>query len=170
MDDKAHIPYRTAKRFLIELIKNNDFSGDEEIIRLLHSILQDKSCLSYFTAGTMSCIRIDKEARIFLPDYSDQEVKMPCLPKTVFLFFLIPGTPKDLISYAVGLTDLSLKKWILITAVGRFPAIYLSALSGTALGNQDYGIFILVLVIIGALSAAGYLVYRRKNGKEGPKE
>lgn len=50
MDDKAHIPYRTAKRFLIELIKNNDFSGDEEIIRLLHSILQDKSCLSYFTA------------------------------------------------------------------------------------------------------------------------
>lgn len=25
MDDKAHIPYRTAKRFLIELIKNNDF-------------------------------------------------------------------------------------------------------------------------------------------------
>ena len=89
MDDKAHIPYRTAKRFLIELIKNNDFSGDEEIIRLLHSILQDKSCLSYFTAGTMSCIRIDKEARIFLPDYLDQEVKMPCLPKTVFLFFLI---------------------------------------------------------------------------------
>lgn len=88
----------------------------------------------------------------------------------LFLFFLIPGTPKDLISYAVGLTDLSLKKWILITAVGRFPAIYLSALSGTALGNQDYGIFILVLVIIGALSAAGYLVYRRKNGKEDPKE
>jgi hypothetical protein len=25
-------------------------------------------------------------------------------------------------------------------------------------------------VIIGALSAAGYLVYRRKNGKEGSKE
>ena len=89
MDDKAHIPYRTAKRFLIELIKNNDFSGDEEIIRLLHSILQDNSCLSYFTAGTMRCIRIDKEARIFLPDYSEQEVKMPCLPKTVVRFFLI---------------------------------------------------------------------------------
>lgn len=31
MDDKAHISYHMAKRFLIDLIKNNDFSGDEEI-------------------------------------------------------------------------------------------------------------------------------------------
>ena len=26
MNDKAHIPYHTARRFLIDLIKNNDFS------------------------------------------------------------------------------------------------------------------------------------------------
>ena len=36
--------------------------------------------------------------------------------------------------------------------------------------KNDIAFEILVLVIIGALSAAGYLVYRRKNGKEGPKE
>ena len=89
MNDKAHIPYHTARRFLIDLIKNNDFSGDDEIIKLLHSILQGKSCLNYFTDGVVSRIRIDKETRIFLLDYSDQEVKMPCLPKTVFLLFLI---------------------------------------------------------------------------------
>lgn len=89
MDDKAHIPYHTAKRFLIDLIKNNDFSNDEEIIRLLHSIIQEKSCFNYLADGVVSRIRIDKEVRIFLLDYSNEEVKMPCLPKTVFLLFLI---------------------------------------------------------------------------------
>lgn len=89
MNDKAHISYHTARRFLIDLIKNNDFSGDDEIIKLLHSILQGKSCLNYFTDGVVSRVHIDKETRIFLLDYSDQEVKMPCLPKTVFLLFLI---------------------------------------------------------------------------------
>lgn len=89
MDDKAYIPYHTAKRFLIDLIKNNDFSGDEEVTRLLHSVLQEKSCIDYLTLGAMSRIFIDKEARIFLPDYTDRELKMPYLPKTVFLFFLL---------------------------------------------------------------------------------
>lgn len=88
MDDKAHIPYHTAKRFLIDLIKNNDFSADEEVMRLLHSILQEKSCINYLANGVMSRIIIDKEARIFLPDFTNQELKMPYLPKTVFLFFL----------------------------------------------------------------------------------
>ncbi len=84
----------------------------------------------------------------------------------LFLFFLIPGTPKDLMSYVVGLTDVSLGTWIFITAVGRFPAIYLSTLSGTALENRNYGIFILILVLIGALSLAGIWVYQKKNRKK----
>ncbi len=84
----------------------------------------------------------------------------------LFLFFLIPGTPKDLMSYVVGLTDVPLGTWIFITAVGRFPAIYLSTLSGTALENRNYGIFILILVLIGLLSLAGIWTYQRKNGKK----
>ena len=69
-------------------------------------------------------------------------------------------------SYVVGLTDVSLGTWIFITAVGRFPAIYLSTLSGTALENRNYGSFILILVLIGLLSLAGIWVYRRKNRKK----
>ena len=88
----------------------------------------------------------------------------------LFLFFLIPGTPKDLMSYVVGLTDVSLKAWIFITAVGRVPAIYLSTLSGTALESRNYGIFILVLILIGALSVAGLWMYRRRNHKEEEKQ
>ena len=89
MNDKAHISYHTAKRLLIDLIKNNDFSGDEDVLKLFHSILGEQPCSGCFDDDALSRIIIDREARIFLPDYSSKEVKMPYLPKTVFLFFLL---------------------------------------------------------------------------------
>lgn len=82
----------------------------------------------------------------------------------LFLFFLIPGTPKDLLSYVAGLTDVSLQAWLFITFVGRFPAIYLSALSGTILSSRNYAGFILMLILFGALSVIGILLYEKKNG------
>ncbi|SEA04566.1 putative efflux protein, MATE family [Lachnospiraceae bacterium NK3A20] len=81
----------------------------------------------------------------------------------IFLLFLVPGTPKDLISYLVGLTDLPLARWIFIVSVGRFPSILLSALSGQALGAAKYEIFLLALLVIGALYLVGMLIYRKRN-------
>ena len=56
----------------------------------------------------------------------------------IFLLFLIPGTPKDLLSYLVGLTDIKLSHWIIICAVGRMPAIFLSVLSGPQQNRQRF--------------------------------
>lgn len=109
MNDKAHISYHTAKRLLIDLIKNNDFSGDEDVLKLFHSILSEQSCSDCFEDGALSRIIIDREVRIFLPDYSPQEVKMPYLPKTVFLFFLLHSDGvefKSLCNYRQELYDI----------------------------------------------------------------
>ena len=88
----------------------------------------------------------------------------------IFLLFLIPGTPKDMLSYFVGLTDMPLPVWLFITAVGRFPSIFLSALSGTALGRQDYLSAILLIggiVLLCGAGAVGYQIYlSRKNRTE----
>ena len=81
----------------------------------------------------------------------------------LFLFFLFPGTPKDLMCYVVGLTDIKWYKWLLINLVGRFPAILLSALGGSALGSQKYGIFIAAFAIIIALYLLGTFLYKRFN-------
>jgi len=70
----------------------------------------------------------------------------------IFLLFLIPGTPKDLLSYLVGLTDIKLSHWIIICAVGRMPAIFLSVLSGNALNKADYTFVILMFAVMIALS------------------
>ena len=43
--------------------------------------------------------------------------------------------------YVVGLTDIKWTTWLIINLTGRFPAILLSALGGSALGEQKYGIF-----------------------------
>lgn len=83
----------------------------------------------------------------------------------VFLLFLIPGTPKDVLSYLVGLTDMKVSHWIFICAVGRFPAIFLSALSGSALGEANYGIAVAVFAVLIVLYIVGLIVYRFHNRK-----
>lgn len=81
----------------------------------------------------------------------------------LFLLFLVPGTPKDIISYLVGLTDLSWKRWLFIVAVGRFPCIVLSALSGSALGARRFGIFLVLMLVTAGLTALGTWIYHRRN-------
>lgn len=81
----------------------------------------------------------------------------------LFLLFLIPGTPKDLFSYLVGLSDMKVSHWIFICAVGRFPAIFLSALSGSALGSSNYGTAVAVFAGLIVLYIIGLFVYRFHN-------
>ena len=81
----------------------------------------------------------------------------------LFLFFLLPGTPKDVMCYLVGLTDIKWTTWLFINFVVRFPAILLSALGGSALGEQKYGIFIAAIAIIIVLYFVGSFVYKKLN-------
>ena len=84
----------------------------------------------------------------------------------LFLLFLIPATPKDVITYLAGLTKLSLKSWIFICFVGRFPAILLTALSGSALSQSRYEIIIAVIIIFALCYVFGMKFYRKWNVSE----
>lgn len=83
----------------------------------------------------------------------------------LFLFFLLPGTPKDLLSYAVGLTDIKFSTWLLINLIGRFPAILLSAMSGSSLVEKRYEYFAIFMGIILFFYLIGAFIYRRHNNK-----
>ena len=76
----------------------------------------------------------------------------------VFLFFL-PGTPKDVLCYVVGLTDLPLRSWLIISAIAPLPSIVTSTIGGDALGMGDYGFALLVFVITVVISGLGLLAY-----------
>ena len=81
----------------------------------------------------------------------------------LFLFFLLPGTPKDLMCYVVGLSNITLSKWVIINLVGRLPAILLSAMGGSALGKQKYEIFIITIVVLLVLYLIGSYLYSKHN-------
>lgn len=83
-------------------------------------------------------------------------------PKRLLLFaiiFMLPGTPKDLLCYFGGLTDIDIHCLIIICTVGRIPSVLTSTLGGSAIGNQSYLFAVGVFVVTGILSVAGIALY-----------
>jgi uncharacterized membrane protein YdjX (TVP38/TMEM64 family) len=79
----------------------------------------------------------------------------------VFLLFLIPGFPKDLLCYILGLGHLSTKEFLVISTVGRFMGTVLLTLGGDYIRHHQYYRFSALLgiaIIFLFLS----LVYRDK--------
>ncbi len=77
----------------------------------------------------------------------------------VFFLFFLPGTPKDALCYVVGLTDLPLRSWLIISAIAPLPSIVTSTIGGDALGMGDYGFALLVFAVTIAISGLGLLAY-----------
>lgn len=77
------------------------------------------------------------------------------------LVFMIPGTPKDLLCYFAGLTDLRLGTWLLICSLGRIPSVITSTIGGDALGTANYGFAIAVFALTLAISSAGLWIFRK---------
>ena len=91
-------------------------------------------------------------------------------PKRTALFWLIftvPGTPKDLLCYFAGLTDLPWSTWLLIASVGRLPSIVTSTVGGSALGEQNYRAAIIAFAIALAVGGIGWLIYRAVCARHG---
>ena len=78
-----------------------------------------------------------------------------------FLIFMIPGTPKDLLCYYAGLTDMKLGTFLLINVIGRLPALISSTVGGDALGMQSYTVAIIVFAVTILVSCIGYLIYSK---------
>lgn len=108
-----------------------------------------------------------KAVEVFMPIEKIHQIKLLRDPKKLdliaFILFLIPGTPKDALTYCVGLTPMRLRVWLLITSLARFPSVISSTLGGNALGEQEYHIAILVFAATLVLSGIGLLVYRKMN-------
>ena len=77
-----------------------------------------------------------------------------------WLIFTVPGTPKDLLCYFAGLTDLPWRTWLLISSVGRIPSIVTSTIGGDALGVQNYQFALIAFGVTLAISGVGLLIYR----------
>ena len=78
----------------------------------------------------------------------------------LFLLFFIPGTPKDLLTYFAGLTDIRFGRFLGITLIARIPSVVSSTFGGHLLGEGKLWGALLLYGITGAVSLAGLAVYR----------
>lgn len=74
----------------------------------------------------------------------------------LFLIFLIPGLPDDLVCYVAGLTKVPLRRLIWIFAVGRLPAVIVNNYVGMGLGEGDVTLVFWVAAIAILIFAIAY--------------
>ena len=79
----------------------------------------------------------------------------------VFILFFIPGTPKDILTYFVGLTPMNLLTFLLITFFARIPSVITSTIGGNAIGLQNYQFAIAAFAVTLLISVIGIMVYRK---------
>ena len=78
-----------------------------------------------------------------------------------FLFYFIPGTPKDVFTYFAGFTKIKPLRFFLISTLGRIPSILSSAIVGERASDEKYLSSIVIFVSMALISAVGLLIYRK---------
>ncbi len=81
--------------------------------------------------------------------------------RLLFFFYLIPGTPKDGITYFVGLTDINLTEYMVMTSIARIPSILSSTICGAFLGRRNIPLAIGVFAATAVLSVLGGFAYKK---------
>jgi uncharacterized membrane protein YdjX (TVP38/TMEM64 family) len=73
----------------------------------------------------------------------------------VFILFLIPGTPKDTLTYLAPLGRISLIRFILISTAARIPSVLSSTILGDSALRGDWTLFLLIFGCTALLGFAG---------------
>ncbi|WP_416839122.1 TVP38/TMEM64 family protein [Haloferax sp. DFSO52] len=79
----------------------------------------------------------------------------------LFVVFLVPGLPDDALCFAAGLTDIPIRRIVVIAAVGRLPGFLLVNLAGSAAANSDPVLTAVFVAVLLSASVLGYL-YREE--------
>lgn len=78
----------------------------------------------------------------------------------LFLLYFIPGTPKDILTYFAGLTDIRFREFLFLSLIARIPSVLSSTFGGHMLGRENYWGAVLLYGLTGAVSIAGMLLYK----------
>jgi uncharacterized membrane protein YdjX (TVP38/TMEM64 family) len=76
-----------------------------------------------------------------------------------FIIFLVPGVPKDFVSYVLGFTTLSLKFFVVAVVIFRLPSTFLITLQGAEAARGNYW---LSAGLIGFNYVLAVLIYRHR--------
>jgi len=73
----------------------------------------------------------------------------------VFLIYVIPGIPKDIVAYICGISNITFKEFIVYSTLGRIPCIFLSSYFGSQLIVGNRLLLILIAVVVSLIFIIG---------------
>ena len=81
------------------------------------------------------------------------------LEMTVFILFLIPGTPKDMLTYVAGTSPMRLFRFLVISTFARIPSIVSSTFIGASLLGNQWPVALAIFAVTAVIGILG-IVYR----------
>lgn len=80
------------------------------------------------------------------------------LESLIFLLFLIPGTPKDTLTYLVPLTKIHPARFFLLSTIARIPSVVSSTWAGATLSQGQWGLTITIFIGTAAIGLLGIFI------------
>lgn len=124
------------------------------------------SSLIFYLVRKLGRTRISKTKlypKLMAYDFLKNEKKLETI---VFLLYLIPGTPKDMLVYVCALTELSMKTFLTVSTLARIPSVISSTMAGASFATGNYGATALIFAVT---AVAGLLGIRYHNKRFGEK-
>ncbi|MFH0823310.1 MAG: VTT domain-containing protein [Pseudomonadota bacterium] len=77
----------------------------------------------------------------------------------VLVLFIIPGFPKDILSFILGLSPMTFLTFITICTIGRLPGTIMLSFSGSAIYDENW-ILLIIMCLLCAFGFALLFIYR----------
>lgn len=82
-------------------------------------------------------------------------LKLGSMNYIVFLLYLIPGIPKDVLGYICGISEISFRDFFIYSTLGRIPGIFISSYFGAKIYLGSKTILVVISVIMTILFLVG---------------
>ncbi len=83
----------------------------------------------------------------------------------IFILFLIPGTPKDILTYFVPFTDIKFSRFLPLATLARIPSIISSTLVGATVGDGKLWQSALIFAATGVVGLIGIILNQKLQEK-----
>lgn len=80
------------------------------------------------------------------------------ISRLIFILFLIPGTPKDLITYFAFILPIGFYKFLFLSTIARIPSIITSTFLGEQILKKEYKLVIIFSIVMILIAAIGLII------------
>lgn len=87
----------------------------------------------------------------------DKLLKLGSVNYVVFLLYLIPGLPKDVLGYICGVSEISFRDFMIYSTLGRIPGVFISSFFGARIFKGNKVLLIIISIIMTVLFIVGLL-------------